>query len=473
MTRALVYLVHASPVVRERYTAALAAVEGLEADLVFVNAGAYSGPYRALANKYRDVEGRILPGLMADHPPPRPRSAYQVIVGASFSAGYAFWREVLASRQDAAILDGVVGIDSWHASYDPDGTASDAQLASLLAFARRAQDEPLVCWIGHSDVRTPPPGHAQAFASTTAVADELVRLLGLVRDGEELLTGGLLVRAYDVRKSPTSEHVAALNEWGPVFLGDALEELLGRREIAGVVDPEPIMDELLGRLSLQLALEALGAKVKEIRGPRHHPEILRYFAGCERNGVNIGAWLQADEYAWCAAFASCMASDAARGNWQAIPHRWRAAVRELWADAIASGAAVAASRIRSGEVYPLPGDLWIGVRGGSGAGSPSSPFSTTAGKGHVGRIEVVPSLEAFTTVDGNVSDQVSRVVRSVEDKEFVGIIRYPHALDLPPPGDAELEELRRLIAHVTEHGQILAADLANYGRRLGEWALDA
>lgn len=469
--RALVYLVHASPVVREAYEAELDALDGVDADLVFVNAGAFSGSYRQLAARLRMADGRILPSLLDAHPPPRPASSYDTIVGASFSAGYAFWRDVLAVPADAAMLGGIVGIDSWHAGFDPDATAKDAQLASLLAFARRAQDEPLVCWIGHSDVPTPRPGTPNAFASTTEVAEELLRLLGLApketKHGTRAQVGGLLVEAFDVRANMTQEHVAALNQWGPKFLGNAVGLLEERRAEAGLFDLGPPTVDLR-RDALDLALRELGKGVVEIPGGKHHPRILAYFRGCERDGVNIGQWLQADEYAWCAAFASWCGVEAAQGLPGILPHRWRAAVRELWADGIASGAAISAAKIRRGEADILEGDLWIGTRGGP-VHSDASPFAATQGKGHTGRIRIIATPEDFRTVDGNVNNRITEVGgRSILDRHFVGVLRYPGSSAPeanPPVDDEELDDLRSLIDALGEGVHGVAESL----RRVNSW----
>lgn len=451
MGRHLVVLAHADQhgrtktgTIAENYRLALQTRVDEPVDLIFCNAFQYgnrSAAYRQLAAELRGPDGRYLPEILHYAGSPRMLDDYETVTAAAFSAGYALWRDVCACTDDAMALDGIVLIDSGHSGFDTDGTAADLQLAWLVAQARRAQGGPKVCWIKHTDVRTPQPGTPGAFASTTQVADEVRRLAGGCR-------GGFRIDAVDLEARDHAEHVRALSDWGDEWLADAVAEMLRRRADAGVEPADELADTQpdlpIGERALALARTEQAAGVKEVRGPRHHEHILRYFAGCERGGRNIGAALQADEYAWCAAaFSWCAFQARVRG--EELPYKWRAAVRELWLDAMASHAAIAADRVRSGEVEPAVGDGWIGVRGGSAASRGPDPFAATNGKGHVGRIAAWQPTGTFVTLDGNVYDTWTDVTRHVDDAEFVGTVRHPRAGRRPrPPGEAELEVARRL-----------------------------
>jgi hypothetical protein len=112
MMRHLVYLMHADPSVGELYRNACDA-RGITADVVCVVAGVGSTAYRQLAAECLQG-GSHLRGLVARYRPPRrDLDAYDTLIGASWSAGYGFWREVLAVGHDAHRLDGIVGLDSW------------------------------------------------------------------------------------------------------------------------------------------------------------------------------------------------------------------------------------------------------------------------------------------------------------------------------------------------------------------------
>jgi hypothetical protein len=198
----------------------------------------------------------------------------------------------------------------------------------------------------------------------------------------------------------------------------------------------------LGARALERARRELANGVKEIPGSEHHPQIVRYFADCMRAGRNIGRHLDADEHAWCAA-ALCWCAFRAAREGETVPHGYRAAVREVWLDALASGAARSADAVRRGAYVPQDGDAWIGVRGGSSAhGSGADAFRRTNGKGHTGRFS---DASRFVTLDGNVADTWTMVERDPNDPAFVGVVSYPRPdWSAVIPSDEELDGARRL-----------------------------
>lgn len=457
--RALVLLAHADPSVAPKYIDALRAVGlGADADFVLVNnfvPGKLSSAYYDLAAQCRRGDS-ILDGVIERFHPPRPLASYGVVVVASFSAGYALWSRVLALPRDASRIDAVVGIDSWHAGFDADHTASDAQLAPLLAFALSAREGPRVCWLGHSDVETPQKDYrdasgrlVSAYASTTQVARELERLAGGTG-------GGFRIDAYDVDKDQTKEHGHALTVWGPAWLAAAVQEAINRKggAVAGG-DPIPVdaHDPGLGLRALARASnEMLLGHGEDPPGSNAGHWIATYFAGCERGGKPLP--ISAGD--WCAASASWTAfSEAAAGT--AMPHRWRAAVVELWRDACELGTARSAADVRAGLYVPQPGDLWIGVRGGAGAGSgpkPDDAFAPTQGKGHVGRFVTSPDASGnFPTLDGNHGAGWARVQRNIHDPAFVGVISYGGVAETPSAEALEIAaRLLRLQRELAEGG---------------------
>lgn len=418
----LVYLAHATPSVRARYEAAAVAA-GVEMDLVLLNrAGRGSSVYRRLADELRQ-DGRVLPGLLRRYPPPRTYAAYDGgIVLASFSAGYGLSTSVLASRQDAAQVAGVVSIDSWHAGLDSDGTASDADLAPLIAYAIRAREEPLVCWLGFADVPTPQRGPG-AFASTAQVAEEVRRLTG----GE---LGGYRSLTHDLSQNAATEHSLALLQWGPGWLAKALQDLAIRRTEAGVhpgYAAVPLDDTIpsmpLGVRALQIARAEQRAGVAELPGGKHSPRIQQYFTGCVRNGqLVVGRYLP-DETPWCAAgLGWCLQEAAVAG--EALPHKRRLSVREIAQDGVALGTFRSAAAIRRGEYLPQVGDAWLMVRGGYAAGPEHNPFGPSQGRGHVGRVTEVNG-DLVETLDANINNTWTDVSRSVGDAELVGAVAHP------------------------------------------------
>lgn len=451
----LCLLVHADPSVGHKYQQALAGVSG-DWELAIGTVPGFSSAYVQLGAKLKRKPGSLLETLAEFCGAQYPVTRYERVILVTFSAGYAMAREILADPISLEQLGGYVALDSIHSGFDPDGTARDAQLAGFVRMALRAADGPHVCWVGHTDVQT------YGYASTTQTAEEIQRLTELRRQTEaeiyEVLThvigkdktwteeGGFRVESFDLTKNQKREHSKALTDWGPAFVAEAAATLLAREKPANgtiqAMHSTPAKGfEPLGIRALEMAKLQQSLNVREIRGPRHHPKIVEYFARCERNGANIGRYLSTDEFAWCAAFASYCAFESTT-NGEQVPHKYRASVRELWADAIASGTAVAVQDCLRGKYSPQLGDLIIMTRGGPAMGSGKHAFAKSAGKGHVGRVMRWQGAEG-ATLDGNVNDTITEVKRSLFTPDMVGIISYPGPVN-PPVGFEAVEVLANL-----------------------------
>lgn len=136
---------------------------------------------------------------------------------------------------------------------------------------------------------------------------------------------------------------------------------------------------------------------------------------CRRRGTEALLGLTSDN--WCAAFASSSMTIALKPG-EVPPHRYRAAVAELIADARDEGAWHDVSELRAGPFVPCIGDLVCFLRGGH------DPRG--GGEGHVGRVEVFDRATGrLVTIDGNHENRVARVERRVGDFDLVGVIAYP------------------------------------------------
>jgi hypothetical protein len=211
MSRHLVYFAHGEPALLPAYANALA--PSGDVDIVLVRVEGRSSAYDRLAGELRDADGRILPALRRRFPAPLPCEAYATLTLVTYSAGYALARAILAGDEDRDELDVYVAIDSIHADL-VDGVADASQLEGFMAFAEEARAGAKTFSLGHSDVRT------EGYASTTQVAARMQELTG----GEG---GGFVVRAFNRRGDDASEHRAALVEWGPDFVAEALISRLG------------------------------------------------------------------------------------------------------------------------------------------------------------------------------------------------------------------------------------------------------
>ena len=395
----LVFFVHGDEQVKPKYLNKLSGIPGLE--LVFVNAGGYSSAYQQLARSLRNEAGMILPRLVAKYASHPDLGDWTTISFVSFSAGYALVREVL--KKESALVNAYVAIDSIHDDLQFSQSAVWEQLA------RRAQSNQCLFWLGHSDVTTPQTGK-EAFASTTQVASWLTR---------RVVPGGKFhVEAFDVRKDPREEHIAALNEWGPQFVADALIPHLGGS--VALTNPPPASitgrpewldpSKTYGERCVLLSLAELRNGVQEEPpGSNTGKRIREYLAPCTRNGMPLGL----KSGAWCAASA-CWVSERARLPGEAPPHWYRCSGQEMEQDAMNAHAWVDVETVRAGGIIIEVGDIAMYSRG------------TPAWQRHVTRVLDVPGADGkFRTIAGNENDRWQITQRSLSDKELLGFIRYP------------------------------------------------
>lgn len=415
----LLHLVHADASVKSLYEAAMRGA-GLEVDVVPVlppaaARGALSSAYSDLCIAW-GIEGKTpREGLLEDYP--GPTTEYDLHVIAAWSAGYKLLERALAC-EDATAIDAVVMLDSGHASFDADHTASDKQLAPFVEYARRAMRGECVFRVGHTDVATPQSGPG-AYASTTQWTAELVRLLGLGSAprgrGDSLSLMGFHVEVFDEMRASEAkaEHVGALRVWGAEFTARSIH---WRIDLGRAADTKRSAHApSLGLAALEVALRELGVS-EDPPGSNDGQRIRMYRAGCVRGGKA----LHLGPSAWCALFMGWCDS-IARGEMRfdgldvEPPVAWRAAVSELVIDA------VRAKAWHVGLDGAQPGDLLVMRRDGQDP--------TIGGAGHVGRIERIGET-TITSVDGNHGNVVARVVRSLDHSDIIGHIRYPRVDDV-------------------------------------------
>jgi len=394
----LIFFVHGDPQVRPKYLDKLGGIPG--AELVFVNAGGYSSAYQQLGRKLRNDDGDILPRLIAQYA--TAGRDYDTVSFVSFSAGYALVREVLKSMNDKRQIAAYVAIDSIHDDMGFSQTAPFVQLAKDAAEGR------CLFWLGHSDVTTPQTGKG-VFASTTQMASYLK---GKVAPG-----GSWKVQAFNVRKDPREEHIAALNEWGPQFVADALVPHLGGSVRPSDLPPTGMttMPEWLnpalsyGQRCVLLSIAEMAEGVKEEPpGSNTGKRIKEYLAGCMRNGKPLGLTAGA----WCAA-AACWVADRCRQRGELPPHHWRAGGIEMEQDAMTKHAWVDADVVRNGGAEVAVGDIAMFSRG------------AISWQRHVTRVYSVPGADGkFRTIGGNENDRWQITDRNLNSAELLGFIRY-------------------------------------------------
>ncbi len=376
--------------------------------LVYITPAGFSRVFRQESYKYlRD--GRILPNLLA------ARGSGTRASFISFSAGYGFLDELLKIPDDVQMIDAIVLLDSLHSGKDPDGTASDRQIAKWTSFAERAHAGKALLWVAHTDVPTP-------YASTTDTAHEVLSLAGLDRatepwvEGElvEYDGGGLHVRSYNKfpRSRPKAEHSAALSGWGPDYVREAFQEL-----------PKPVnkYDGMgRGEAAVAAAVGELG-KTEVPYGSNTSSRIIEYFSHATRGGKPLR--LRAGN--WCAVFACfCM-----RASGPDV-HPYRVSGIEMQRDAQALDIWEPAHK----GYVPAVGDVAIWQRGTKGSW-----------KRHVGRVEKPPTDDEFQTIDGNKNNSVRRWTYKLSDEKLLGFVRYPVSQALASPTYSQLWELKRKI----------------------------
>lgn len=417
----LVYFIHADPSVRAKYEAALGPLGDF--DLVFVNAGAYSGAYQTLGEKLRK-NGRVLPQLRLMFPP--PRDGYGSLVVVTFSAGYALARALLRSTADRDAIDALVMLDSLHAGFDPDHTAADAQVEPFADFARLARDGRKVFYLGHTDVHTPQTGSG-AFASTTQAAAELVRLAGEP-------VGNFVVRAYDTeRTDEMQEHRNALNVWGPPFVAEAVNVLRDVRQTLDTVSDTDPAPAAAGDLEAALLRHAQAT------------------VGIHETGANRGPWiddairavgLEPPQY-WCAAAWTRWLREACAELGVPMPVPGGAGALAIGVQLVRAGLAVTAEQLRRGEGLDVlvPGATCVWRRP---AGGPNA--------GHINVLERWDGDDRLPTVGGNQNDSVCRTLDRLSDPLLVCVSRVSRGAIGPSPEALEIAGRQLALSLALEHG---------------------
>lgn len=419
---------------RARYLAAMraAGVDVSAIDLIFV----FSGAGSAINERWvLDAQG---PGTRLERAARRagalPLDRYRRVVLTSFSAGYGAIRSVLEDRASALQTHGVVAIDSWH-----DGLTF-GRLGSLVQYALRAQRGECVLWLGHSDVRTPQVAYrdpatgatVHPYASTTQVAEELCRLVGLPDPPKNTYAeaGGLRVADYDVRANDTHEHGAALTEWGPALLAGALLAV-DRLDLRSTV---PTIPEVGAEPSEPWAIRALTRVTTYLgvseRTDAGRAQIKRWHAAAG------GGWLTFRD-AWCASCASACEIET-QTPYDEPTHDPSFRVREIWASAVRLGTAVGITAVRrEPERWLRPGNLLLMARGGL----PQGEGANAIGTGHIGRIRLYEGL--IHTIDGNHGDEVAHVSYGLDEARLLGVVPLPGAegIDRWAPTAEELDAL--------------------------------
>ncbi len=144
-----------------------------------VGSSAYQGTF-ASRRSWDELIGNIdrLVSDASGHPAHTRR-----IVVSSWSAGYKAVEEVLNVAQNDPAIEGIVLLDSLHASY-PEGKSQleHGQLAQFVGAARHAAHDPAFFFnVTHSEIK--PPGYASTTETSSLLLSELGITAETVREG--------------------------------------------------------------------------------------------------------------------------------------------------------------------------------------------------------------------------------------------------------------------------------------------------
>jgi hypothetical protein len=330
-----------------------------------------SAAYVTLAQQIRCPGGELLAPLAHRLGASLKLDDYEAVFLVTWSAAYAYARELLGAGVDADKLTGWISLDSGYAGKDHDGTAADAQVTPFLELVGEAADGAgALVWAGYTDVATVP-----SVASTGAFWREVVRLSGREPRG--------LFRIDHWPGARGSDHVAARDTHGPGFVADALEAWRASTGSRPTLPTLPEHDDSPAPSIVEVARRELAAGVCEVpAGSNDGPALRGYAARLHAAG---GTW--SPGWAWCAMFVWACADTAG------IKLPPVVAVHVLVEWAIAEG------RWRDRDVIPAPG--WLAVYRRAGADP------RHGGEGHV---EIVESFAApeHSGIGGNVGNAVAR-----------------------------------------------------------------
>lgn len=317
----LLIIAHADPSVAALYRPGLPPDWDVRA---FVEPGAgLSSKYVALAHRVHDLEGLL------KHLGLGPRSRWQRVVLASWSAGYGLTWPLMHEA------DACIGLDSGYTERDPDGTASDARLAPVVAYVKRARSGEVLFWYAHTEIRT-------EYASSADVAHELMRLGGEPSG---------LWRVDDWGGVAAKDHMDALRVHGPAYIAEAL------LRVSVLFPPDPCDVD-----STRPTLPSSAPTLREVLVRMATAAVGTHEQGANA-GAEVSAWLKAvglpPGNPWCASFVSALGSEAAREAGE----RWPLAMTGRVASLIASCPGECWHDVSTGYV-PEPGDLELYARDG-------------------------------------------------------------------------------------------------------------
>lgn len=200
---------------------------------------------------------------------------------------------------------------------------------------------------------------------------------------------------------------------------------------------------------------ALGARANPYPGPNTSPGVARYLAPCVRDvdGDGDDELLGLTEGNWCAAFASWCARECLLPG-ESAPHKYRAGVVEIVADAKANGRWQAIKTVRDGAFAPSVGDLAIWDRS-----NPDKP--ATSWWRHVNRVtQFNPMTGRLTTIGGNEGRKITvtdAAPKSLTDSKLLGFVSYAQSGRPLDYAAAERAADQGLIAMFTEAHRRTAA----------------
>lgn len=341
---------------------------------------------------------------------PEWRPGDQVVL-VTFSAGTWAWRAWSREASNRALVNGVLLLDGLHAGRDEQDPAEEL-FAGVLKFGREALADPTkFLWITNSEIKPP-------YASTTAVAEEFLDLLGVPRtdprrprpDHAELdgvTVADFWVSATGVTASDHSSHVTIL---APELLRTevtAFAHTLVDYSL-GDTEPAPPPSLTLGERCVQWCREEMARE-----NPPSANTLAGWFSHTTRliEGREVPLGIRSGNHC---AVAQCEAARATAFPGELVPHHYRAAAKELMRDAVRANAWHPIEEVRDGKWTPTTGDLAVYHRPGG------APWW-----GHVERVSGhVP--EGFKTIGANEQGRKwVEEIASYMHQHLLGFIAYP------------------------------------------------
>jgi len=202
----------------------------------------------------------------------------------------------------------------------------------------------------------------------------------------------------------------------------------------------------LGERCVEWSLSNVGVE-EEPPKSNDGPLIRKWLYPCVRDQYGKKIPLKLSKVNWCCAFV-CAAMQACILPDEKLPHDYRAGVVELVEDTSLgldnkipySGRYVKISSIRDLKYVPVIGDLVIWNRA-----NPSIP--STSWYRHINRIIEFNSNGKFSTVGGNENDMVRVANHDINEKNILGIVKYPQP-EIIEPEELTEDEIREIMNSV-------------------------